>query len=91
MAIQKEKIVNGVTGDFWVTHSVELSPDKGMTRAIMHLYADQAAYVSGGIALHAQEVILIGGDNPCKMLDLAGLVEAKLITMPGDFVSGVAI
>lgn len=94
MAITKSKVVNGVTGNFWKTRDVFISPDRAHSRVTISLYLSQAAYLSGAVALEQQEILLTGVDHPFALSALAGLAEQKLITLSGDlnggtFVSGI--
>ncbi len=94
MAITKSKVVNGVTGDFWKTRDVTISPDRSHSRVTIALYLSQAAYLSGSIALEQQEILLTGVDHPYSLSALAAIGEQKLITLSGDlnggsFVSGI--
>lgn len=92
MAIQKSvTLANGVTGNFWKTEQISLAPNLGAVHASLRLYETAAAYVSGGMALHAVDVDLAGTDNPCMMQDIAALIEAKLVTVAGNFLSGTVV
>lgn len=89
MAITKTKVLsNGLTGNHWVVKGVYLSPDASHLRAYMDLYTNAAASVTG-TPIHSQEVLLASSDNPLHTGKIADLVEQKLVSLPGDFVSGV--
>jgi hypothetical protein len=91
MAIQKTKVLaNGVSGNFWVVRGVYMSADYSGVRAFADLYVSAGDSVSG-VPIYKEDIILDGIDNPIHLNNLVGLVEQKLISMPGDFVSGIVI
>lgn len=91
MAIQKTKVVNGVSANFWITRGVFLSPDLSHARAELALYETAGAYASGAAALDTLEVDLVGGDNPVNSHALAKIVEDRLVTLAGDLSGGSVV
>lgn len=92
MAIQKLKtLADGRTGDFWITDVLNVSPDYSHSRVIMDLYESEAAYVSGAVPIYSQDVTLAAGENPVGKSQLVSLVEQRLVSLPGTFVSGVLL
>jgi hypothetical protein len=91
MAIIKTKVLpNGVSGNYWVIRGIYMSPDVSNTRAFADLYVDAAASVSG-TPIHQADIILDGINNPFHQSNMEDIVEAQLITMPGDFLSGIQV
>jgi hypothetical protein len=92
MAIQKSKtLLDGRTGNYWVTDVVTVSPDYSSSRAMLDLYVSEAAYVSGSAPIYSTEVILQSSDNPVVRAKLVELLEDKIVTLPGDFLSGTVL
>ena len=92
MAIEKSKtLVDGRTGNYWVTDFVTISPDYSASRAMLDLYVNQADYVSGSAPIYSTEVILQASDNPVSRSKLIELLEDKIVTLPGDFLSGTVL
>jgi hypothetical protein len=91
MAIQKTKVVNGVSGNFWKTREVYISPDKSHSRVTIALYVSQAAYLSGAVAIDQQDIALSGVDHPFMLSALAEIAEKKLITLSGDLSGGTFV
>lgn len=89
MAITKTKtLTDGRTGNHWIVKGVYLSPDASHAKAFVDLYENAGAAVTG-TPIYSQEVLLAASDNPLHTGKMVDLVEAKLVTLPGDFVSGV--
>lgn len=91
MGIQKTKVLSsGVSGNYWRIRGIYISPDGGGVRAFADLFTDMATSTSGA-PLASQDVLLFNEDNPLSYDVLADAVEAKLITMAGDFLSGTIV
>ena len=92
MAIQKAKAVSSsVSGNYWVTNIVQVSPDYTQSRAHIQLFKSAAAFLSGDPALFTSEYILTGSENPLMFKDLVELVETKLVTLSGDVNGGSVV
>jgi len=79
MAIQNAVVINGVSGNYWKTTQLYVSPDYRQIRATLTLYATMLASVSGP-ALASQDVLLPDPNNPAGIIQIANLVEAALVT-----------
>jgi len=86
MAISKATAINGVSGNFWVTSNVYISPDYSHARLTMALYASQAAYVSGADAVYQNDYLLNPG--PYNKVNLSAIGEAALISGNSQFSGG---
>lgn len=93
MAIQKNKVLaSGASGNYWVIRGIYISPDTSATRAFADLYVDAATALSdAGNPIHTVDIVLDGINNPFNPVSMAQIVQAKLITLPGDFLSGVEV
>jgi len=87
MAISKATAIGGVSGNFWVTTRVYISPDYSHARMTMGLYTSQAAYVSGADALYENDYLL-SNPGPFTQINLAAIGEAALITNVSQFSGG---
>lgn len=90
--IQKDfTLADGRVGNYYVIDGVYLPTDSSSTRAFFRLYTNQASFVSGDAPIHRGEVILTNEQNPIGMGKLIDLVQQKLITIPGNFLSGTIV
>lgn len=90
--IQKSFVTpDGQVGEFWVVDGVYMTNDMSSARAFVRLYPNQNDFLSGVNAIYQGEVILTNNDNPLVMNKLINLVEQKLVTLPGNFLSGTII
>lgn len=90
--IQKSFVTHdGQIGNYWVVDGVYMSSDMSSARAFVRLYPTEEAFLSGGNAIYQGEVILSQNENPVSMNALVNLVEQKLVTIPGNFLSGTII
>lgn len=78
MPIQKNKVVSsGVSGNYWVTKQIQISPDYSFIRAFSYLYTSKAAYVSGDASIFEEDVIVTS--NPVTPAAVANLLEVFLV------------
>lgn len=85
-----------VSGNFWVTNQVYISPDYSSARVFMDLYTNQAAYVSGAAPIYQTDYLLTGqaAATAFTKKKLATLSDpALLANVPqfsgGSYVSGL--
>lgn len=92
MAIQNAVVVNGVSGNYWKTTQLYISPDYTQVRATLSLYVNMLASVSG-VPLTEQEVVFPSGLNPAGITQIAQLVETSLIANSAypNFFGGVVV
>lgn len=88
MAILKQFSHGGVSGEFWVTKGIYISPDMTQSRIHMNLFRNQAAYASGDVPVFADDFVMAGGDHPFFLKELSPIAEQKLITLAGTFNGG---
>lgn len=97
MAIEKSKVVGGTglnagaSGNYWVVKNAYLASDASSVEVHMSLYSSAGAFVSGDSPVWATELELSGKDNPLNKAAIVSLVQSKLITLPGDFLSGTIV
>lgn len=78
MAIQNAVVVNGVSGNYWKTTQLFISPDYTQVRATLTLYANMLASVSG-VPITDQEVVFSPNANPAGYIQIAQIIEASLV------------
>lgn len=93
MSIQKQTVLpNGVSGNFWVTNKVYVSPSNDGVVAVLQLFQNHASWVSGAPAIDQRSYELTRDNNPVNQNALIGIVETNLINgKTKDFVSGTIV
>lgn len=86
MAILQPYAINGVSGNFWVTTGIYISPDYSFARPNMNFYTSQSAYVSGSLPLYTHDPIIV--NNPINVKKLAAIIEPSLLMIDPLFVGG---
>ena len=92
MAISKSYTApTGVSGTYWQTHVLEISPDYSMVRFSMDLYASQAAALANSAPLYRKDVVWStqDGSNPLGGLPgIRNLIETTLVAQAGIWNGG---
>jgi len=90
MGIFLPTMINGVSGNFWLTQNIYISPDYSHSRVRMQLFTSQASYLSGSPALYGNDYLL-SPLTPFRRVSLASLSEPSLITNVGQFAGGTYV
>lgn len=80
-----------VSGGFWHTAGIYVSPDRSSSRALMQLFPSQAAFVSGAPALYQTDYLLTGKANQLVLRNLANISEPAMIANVPDFSGGTFV